>query len=206
MRNNVVIVDYGMGNVHSVHRKITRLQADCKFSSDPKEILAADKLILPGVGHFGRAMQSLQTNGLVDCLSEAVLVNKRPILGICLGMQLMADFSEEGMCNGLGWVAGRVIKFQFADALRHKSPHTGWNDIRINKESRLMLDVSEGAEFYFVHSYHFDAANASDVLNTSVYERPFTSAIERDNIFGVQYHPEKSHAAGELLLRNFIRL
>lgn len=206
MHKMVVIVDYGMGNVHSVHRKVSGLKDNCKFSSDPKEILSADKLILPGVGHFGRAMQSLHANGLVDCLSEAVLVNKRPILGICLGMQLMSDFSEEGMCEGLGWIAGRVVKFRFDDALRHKSPHTGWNDITVNKESTLMRNLPERAEFYFVHSYHFHAADVSDVLNTSVYEKPFTSAIERDNIFGVQYHPEKSHAAGELLLKNFIRL
>lgn len=206
MLQNVVIVDYGMGNVHSVHRKVTRLNADCKFSADPAEILRADKLILPGVGHFGRAMESLRSGGLLDSLSEAVMVRKRPILGICLGMQLMSDFSEEGMCDGLGWIPGRVVKFQFVDALRHKTPHTGWNGISIRKESALMRDVSEGAEFYFVHSYHFQAKEESDVLNTTVYERPFTSAVERGNIFGVQYHPEKSHEVGELLLRNFIQL
>jgi len=206
MPSSVVIVDYGMGNVHSVHRKMTRLKADCRLSSDPKTILAADKLILPGVGHFGMAMQSLRENHLLECLNEAVLVKKRPILGICLGMQLMADSSEEGNCSGLGWIPGQVVRFQFRDMLRHKCPHTGWNGIALKKPSVLMEGIMEGDAFYFVHSFHFRPESSTDTLNTSIYEQEFVSAVERDNIFGVQYHPEKSHGVGERLLDNFIRI
>lgn len=206
MAVNVVIVDYGMGNVHSVYRKMSRLNANCVLSDRPEDVLKADKLILPGVGHFAMAMQHLATKGLLDSLSEAALHRKTPILGICLGMQLMAAHSEEGMAKGLGWFKHKVVRFQVSDTLRFKVPHTGWNRVITAKQSPLMQDIASDAEFYFVHSYHVADAAPADILHQTDYSYNFVSAIERDNIFGVQYHPEKSHGEGEKLLRNFIAL
>ena len=216
----LVIVDYKMGNHHSVKKKLDGLKVESIISSDPETILNATKLILPGVGHFGKAMENLRKLNLIDALNEAVLVNKTPILGICLGMQLMAKSSEEGTENrelrsesrdlfsvkGLGWFDAEVVKFKVNDTLRYKVPHTGWNSISIEKESPLMKNVPEGSEFYFVHSYYLKANDASDVLNYTDYGYPFASAVSKENIFGVQYHPEKSHDVGLLLLKNFLEL
>ena len=203
---NIIIVDYGMGNLHSVKQKLIRLNVNVIISSNPKDIEQSDKIILPGVGHFGKAVQSLQQLKLIDVLNEQVLIKKKPILGICLGMQLMAKRSDEGNCDGLGWFNAEVIKIEVQNRLKYKVPHTGWNQITISKPSKLMNDIPDFSEFYFVHSYHFKAMDLDDVLNESHYESKIVSAIERDNIFGVQYHPEKSHDVGELLLKNFIKL
>lgn len=206
MTFKLTIVDYGMGNLNSVKRAMSRLRVDSVISSEPKVVAESDKIILPGVGHFGKAMANLKELGLLDVLNEAVLVKKKPILGICLGMQLLAEKSEEGDSVGLGWIDGEVVKFRVSDRLKHKVPHMGWNQIVVKKESQLMKDLSEPKEFYFVHSYHFKAANQADVLNESNYDYNFVSAVEKDNIYGVQYHPEKSHDAGAKLLKNFIEL
>lgn len=206
MPQNIVIADYGMGNLHSVQKKLLRLHADVSISSDPKEILAADKLILPGVGHFGKAMENLRRLQLIDTLNEAVLVKGTPILGICLGMQLMAKRSEEGNAEGLAWFDAEIVRFQVEDTLKYKIPHTGWNQVEIKKSSPLMQDIQERAEFYFVHSFHARTSDPSIVLNETQYGYSFVSALEKDNIFGVQYHPEKSHDAGEKLMRNFSSL
>lgn len=195
-----------MGNLHSVQKKLLRLHADVSISSDPKEILAADKLILPGVGHFGKAMENLRRLQLIDTLNEAVLVKGTPILGICLGMQLMAKRSEEGNAEGLAWFDAEIVRFQVEDTLKYKIPHTGWNQVEIKKSSPLMQDIQERAEFYFVHSFHARTSDPSIVLNETQYGYSFVSALEKDNIFGVQYHPEKSHDAGEKLMRNFSSL
>lgn len=209
----LVIVDYHMGNLHSVKKKLDFLKVDSVISSDPAVILSATKLILPGVGHFGKAMENLRKLNLIDALNEAVLVKKTPILGICLGMQLMAKSSEErldhGATNlehGLGWFDAEVIKFKMNDTLRFKIPHTGWNTNSIEKESPLMKDIPKDSEFYFVHSYYFKPTNEEDVLNYSEYESRFASAVSKETIFGVQYHPEKSHDIGLLLLKNFLEL
>ena len=201
----ITIVDYGMGNLLSVKKKLDRLNQNTKVSADPKEILAAGKIILPGVGHFQNAMKNLHELGLYDALNEAVLEKKTPVFGICLGMQLMANHSEEGDTKGLGWIDAEVVKFNVKDKLIYKIPHTGWNQIESRKESKLMAGIPEQSEFYFVHSYHLKLnEGSSDALHVTDYEYPFVSAIEKGNILGVQYHPEKSHETGEMMLKNFI--
>jgi cyclase len=203
----LVIVDYNMGNLHSVKKKLDRLKVDAVISSDPAIILNATKLILPGVGHFGNAMKNLREMNLLDALNEAVLVKKTPILGICLGMQLMAKESRESRTEsgekGLGWFDAEVVKFSFEDTLRFKVPHTGWNTISIEKESPIMKDIPENSEFYFVHSYYMKAKDSNDVLNYTDYGTRFASAVSKGNIYGFQYHPEKSHDVGMKLLENF---
>ena len=206
IQNQVMIVDYGMGNLHSVKKKLLRLKVTPIISSDPNEIMKADKLILPGVGHFKKAMENLRERNLIDALHKAVLEDKKPILGICLGMQLMAKKSEEGNAEGLGWFDADVVKFQVEDNLRFKVPHTGWNDVKQLKGSRLTEGLPDQAAFYFVHAFHCRVQNTSDMLHETKYEYTFTSAYEKENIFGVQYHPEKSHDVGEKLLKNFIDL
>lgn len=206
MTLNVIIVDYGTGNLNSVKRSLDILGVSSIVSSDPKDITNAGKIILPGVGHFGKAMSNLKRLNLLDSLHHAVLVERKPILGICLGMELMAEKSEEGNANGLGWFEAEIIQFNISDRTTYKVPHIGWNKICIKKNSSLMKDVSEFSEFYFVHSYHLKIKDQSDLLNETEYEVTFPSAIEKDNIFGVQYHPEKSHDAGLQLLKNFIEL
>lgn len=195
-----------MGNLNSVKRKLSRLGIGALISNRPSEIAKADKLILPGVGHFQKAVENIKQLQLWDILNETVLIKKKPILGICLGMQLMASHSEEGDAKGLGWFDADVIKFRVKDNLKYKVPHTGWNQIIKTKESLLMKDVPDLSEFYFVHSYHFKCNDSADILNETDYEYRFTSAVEKENIFGVQYHPEKSHDIGEELLKNFISL
>lgn len=204
--SNLFIIDYGMGNLNSVKRKLSRLGVNATISSDPIEIEKASKIILPGVGHFQKAIRNLKELKLWDILNETVLVKHTPILGICLGMQLMARQSEEGDANGFGWFDADVVKFQVKDKLTYKIPHTGWNQIVKVKESILMQDIPDLSEFYFVHAYHFRCNQPADILNETEYEYKFTSAVEKGNIFGVQYHPEKSHDIGEELLKNFINL
>jgi imidazole glycerol-phosphate synthase subunit HisH len=202
----ILIINYGMGNLNSVKRKLSRFGINAVISNKPGDISTADKLILPGVGHFRKAVENLKTLKLWDELNDTVLVKKRPILGICLGMQLMAKHSQEGDTEGLGWIDADVVRFSVTDYLAHKIPHTGWNQIIKTKDSLLMSDIPDQSEFYFVHSYHMKCNNQADILNETVYEYRFTSAVEKDNIFGVQYHPEKSHDIGELLLKNFIKM
>ncbi len=206
MSSDLVIVDYGMGNLNSVKRALDRMRVDALISSDPKEIAGSDKIILPGVGHFAKAMSNLKELNLLDVLNEAALVKKKPILGICLGMQLLAKHSEEGDSEGLGWFDADVVKFEVSDKLKYKIPHMGWNQVSIKKQSSLMKNIPEMSEFYFVHSYHVKTKTRTDDLNETEFDYVFSSAIEKDNIFGVQYHPEKSHDAGAQLLENFIKL
>jgi glutamine amidotransferase len=193
-----------MGNIHSVARKLKILGVDHEISNNPDTILQADKLILPGVGHFGKAMLQLEETNLIPILNDVVLNQKKPILGICLGMQLMAKYSEEGYTNGLGWIDGQVARFQVKDKLRFKIPHTAWNQIMVCKENTMNRGLNNESEFYFVHAYYFEANDESDVLHRSTYEQEFVSAIQKDNIVGVQYHPEKSHDVGLQLIKNFI--
>jgi len=204
----ITIVDYSMGNIQSVAKKCNSLNVKTIVTSKPNEILQAEKIILPGVGHFQKAIENLQSNGVWEALNEVVLVKKVPILGICLGMQVMGKNSEEGnnKINGFGWFDAKVIKFRIKDTLKYKIPHIGWNQVKIEKDNVLFKDVDLQSGFYFVHSYHFQCNNISDVLNTTEYEYNFVSAVQRDNLFGVQYHPEKSHEAGTQLLKNFINI
>lgn len=206
MIDRIVIIDFGMGNLHSIKRTLSRLNADAIISSNPKDIEHATKIILPGVGHFQKAMENLRNLNLIHTLNESVLINKKPVLGICLGMQLMATKSEEGNVDGLGWFDAEVVRLKIKNSLRHKVPHTGWNQIIISKESLLMSNIPNQSEFYFVHSYYLKANEKGEVLNETEFEFRFVSAIEKNNIFGVQYHPEKSHYVGQTLLRNFINI
>lgn len=199
----ISIIDYGMGNLGSVKRKLDRIGAASVITSDPDQIRQSDQLILPGVGHFSNAVHELKTRGLWDILDKEVLVNKKPILGICLGMQLMARHSEEGDTDGFGWFEAEVIRFKITDTLKYKIPHSGWNQVIVKNPSPLFAEITPKQEFYFVHAYHFICHNQSDILAETNYEYPFVSAVQKDNIYGVQFHPEKSHDAGELLLYNF---
>ena len=206
MKKTLAIVDYGMGNLNSVKKKLYRLKTTASITSNPKDIIKADKIILVGVGHFAKAMKNIKELNLLDTLNEVAIIKKKPVLGICLGMQLMAKDSEEGNTEGLGWLDANVRKMQVDDTLRFKIPHTGWNKITQSKKSHLMKGIPESSEFYFVHSYHLMSNETSNILNETEYCFKFTSAIEKNNIFGVQYHPEKSHDIGEVLLKNFISL
>src|SRR4051812_26895986 len=192
---HVAIIDYGMGNLHSVKRKLDRIGVHAQLTSEPSELLHADKLVLPGVGHFGKAMEHLGTLGLVPALHEAVVVRKTPILGICLGMQLFARHSEEGGVEGLGWIDADVVRFEL-DTRHFKVPQMGWNDVRVARSSPLLAGVTEQTEFYFVHAYHVACRDTADVLCDTDYGCRFTSVLQRDNVYGVQFHPEKSHDAG----------
>ena len=208
MSLKVVIVDYGMGNIQSVFRKFSLFGINPIVSQDSATINSADKIVLPGVGHFGEAMKNLISLNLVNVLHENVLVRKKPTLGICLGMQLMTSFSEEGegLVKGLNWFDASVKKFQINDIQKYKVPLIGWNKIEIKKPSILMSGIENGEEFYFVHSFYCEANDEANILNSTNHEMDFVSAIEKENIFGVQYHPEKSHQAGERLINNFIKL
>jgi glutamine amidotransferase len=206
MAINVAIIDYGMGNLHSVYKKLLEFDVDPILASTENEIVKADKILLPGVGHFEAAINHLKELGIYDALNEAVLIKKKQILGICLGMQLMAKKSEEGNVAGFGWIDANVIKFKIKDKIRHKVPQTGWNTINICKESSLFKNIDNHSEFYFLHSYHYETSEPKDVLTETQYEYDFVSAVEKDNIFGTQFHPEKSHDAGAELLKNFIKI
>lgn len=201
----VVIIDSIGGNVGSVYRTVNRLKFPAVCSSDVDDILQASHIIMPGVGHFGHAMKRLKENNLIDTLNESVLIKKIPVLGICLGMQLMGRFSEEGNAEGLGWFDAEVLRFQFNDKKVFKTPHVGWNSIESNKKSVLLNGLDTEDQFYFVHSYYVKCKFKEDVLATSHYEQTFTSVIQKDNMLGVQFHPEKSYDAGDLFLRNFLK-
>lgn len=202
----IVLIDYGMGNLSSVARKIDQFGAKPLITSDPNTILSSDKCVLPGVGHFDKAMKNIHDYGLLDALNELALVKKAPILGICLGMQLMTRRSEEGNSNGLGWIDAEVVRFKVDDTLTYKVPHIGWNSVTIQKSSTIMEGIEDGASFYFVHAYKVRCNNKKDVLTTTHFENSFDSAFEKENIFGVQYHPEKSHDTGFQLFKNFVSL
>ncbi len=206
MSQSIVIVDYGMGNLNSVKRKLDRLKTDSIVSSDPNQIQEASKLILPGVGHFKKAMDNLQKRELIPVLNELAFEKKIPILGICLGMQLMCKHSEEGDVSGLGWIQGRVKRFQMSDPIKFKVPHMGWNSVSLNKYNPLMKGLSESAEFYFVHAFYVELEDPDLIINQTVYDEPFISGFQQENLYGVQYHPEKSHEAGDQVFKNFIAL
>lgn len=205
MKNDIVIVDYGMGNLFSIRKVIERIGFNCKISNTYDDINDAGKIILPGVGHFGKAMSNLKQAHLIDELNEAVLVKKTPVLGICLGMQLMASHSEEGDACGLNWFDAQVVRFRIEDKNMYKVPHIGWNTITHEKpDSYIFNKIEADDEFYFVHSYHAVTKEPGDILTKTSYEHMFVSSIAKDNIVGFQFHPEKSHKAGEQLIKNFL--
>jgi imidazole glycerol-phosphate synthase subunit HisH len=199
----IAIIDYGMGNLRSVLKKFERMGFYAVITSEKEIIMRAEKLVLPGVGHFANGMKNLNELGLIDILNKKVMVEKIPVLGICLGLQLFARHSEEGNRNGLGWIDAEVIKFDVSNSIKYKIPHMGWNSLEYIKDSIYFKEVNIDSLFYFVHSYHINCFDTDDVLTTTNYEYSFVSSVEKENIFGTQFHPEKSHDAGELILRNF---
>jgi glutamine amidotransferase len=205
MPGNIVVIDYGMGNIRSVVNKIQKAGCKAIVSYENSVIQNADKLILPGVGHFLNGMKKLRERNILDILNKKVLHQKVPILGICLGMQLFTNTSEEGNTDGLGWLNAETIKFNLSD-IRHKIPHIGWNSIDQKKESPLLTGILNDKSYYFVHSYHLRCNETADVLATTFYGYEFVSAVQKENIFGTQFHPEKSHEWGEKLLNNFLNL
>ena len=188
----VVVVDYGMGNVRSVAKAFELLGAKVVISSQAKEIKQADFIVLPGVGAFAQGMANLKKLGLISGLRQAVLKNKKPFLGICLGMQLLARDSEEfGRHKGLGWIDASVKPLESIDK-KIKVPHVGWNNIKFSANCPFFKNIKQDSDLYFVHSYHLVCDLASDVAATCDYGIKFTAAINRDNIFATQFHPEKS--------------
>jgi glutamine amidotransferase len=202
----VTIIDYGLGNLNSVANMIRHVGGSCRVTGDLGELVEAEKLILPGVGAFDRGMEYLRRSGIADALSIAVFERKMPILGICLGMQLMTKQSEEGSLPGLGWLDAEVRRFCFPAKLGLKIPHMGWNTVDIVKPNPLLDSSMEQQRFYFVHSYHVVCADSAEVLATARHGVDFCAAFQKDNLFGVQFHPEKSHRFGMALMKRFLEL
>lgn len=199
----IAVVDYGMGNVRSVSKALESLGADVVLSRKAEELQQAERIILPGVGAFGEGMANLRSFGLVEVLSEEVLKKRKPFLGICLGMQLLADKSfEMGENTGLGWVPGEVRPLQPSGGL--PVPHVGWNDIEITSGASFFKKSVHQNSFYFVHGYHMVCSQKENVAAHCDYGGAFTAAVEKSNILGAQFHPEKSQGAGLSVLRQFI--
>jgi len=197
----IVIIDYGMGNLGSIANMLKKIGYKSIITSDIEEIKKSKKLILPGVGSFDNGIKNLKDLGLLEVLNQKVIEEKTPVLGICLGMQLMTNSSEEGNLDGLGWIEAKSKKF-VSDSL--KVPHMGWNVICQQKESNLFDETKNEKRFYFVHSYFVECHNVEDILTTTSYINEFVSSFEKENILGVQFHPEKSHKFGMRLIKNFV--
>lgn len=202
----VAILDYGVGNTGSIVNMFKRIGAKAEATADPNRILAADRLVLPGVGAFDTAAERLERSGLPSLLRQKVISERTPILGICLGMQLLMEGSDEGKLPGLGWIRGRTRGFASLRIPGLKIPHMGWNDVRIARPSPLLDNFESEMRFYFVHSYYVECSDPGDVILTCDYGTPFHAAVQRENIFGTQFHPEKSHRFGKRLLENFTAL
>lgn len=199
----IIIVDYDMGNVGSVKNALDFLGAPSLLSRDPKDLEAASHIILPGVGAFGDGITNLKKCGLISVLASEALGKKKPFLGICLGMQLLAATGEEGGTHaGLGWIQGRVRHFDI-DQKKFRVPHMGWNDVRSKPEAKLFKDISSSI-FYFVHSYVFEPKDKDVVSATCEYGEMFAASVQKGNLFGVQFHLEKSQKSGLAVLKNFL--
>jgi glutamine amidotransferase len=201
----ITIIDYGMGNLGSILNMLKRIGAQAKISSSINEIQVAEKILLPGVGAFDAAIQRIDDLGLRETLVNKANVDKIPFLGICLGMQLMTNSSEEGCLKGLGIIDSETKKFKF-DNNTMKIPHMGWNFVHFKKESPLTEGFTNEFRFYFVHSYYVKCNDESNVLMQTEYGNKFDSIIQRSNVFGAQFHPEKSHKYGMKLLENFSKI
>lgn len=202
----ISIVDYGMGNIGSVTRAISACGFKSTIASTAEDILQADKIILPGVGSYTKAMAELRARGLEDAIVESAVDDEIPILGICLGMQILSTLGHEhGKTKGLGLIPGKVIGLTPQDALA-RVPHVGWNSVEILSPSPLFDGIPSGSDFYFVHSYHYQADDTSHVLASTDHGGKFSCAVQKGNIFGMQFHPEKSQKLGLKLLQNFLEL
>jgi glutamine amidotransferase len=202
----IVIVDHGMGNLGSVHNMLRKIGADAVRSADPAVIEGADKLVLAGIGAFDGAVGRLAELGLVDLLDELVLERHVPVLGVCLGMQLMARSSEEGERTGLGWLDADVSRFAFEPDVRLPVPHMGWQEVTPTRQSPLFDETGPELRFYFSHAYHLVCHDPTDIAATATYGYEFPAAVHRGNILGTQFHPEKSHVFGLDVYRRFVRL
>jgi len=215
MKNqSISIIDYGAGNIGSIVNMIRKLGGTPELVSTPEQVQAASKLILPGVGHFDFGMNTLNSSGLVDPINEAVLHRGIPILGICLGAQLMTRKSEEGSSPGLGWFDAQVKSFRDewkqrsiqTEDIKLKTPHMGWNFVVKTKENPILTDLPDESRFYFVHSYFIESQRREEILLETTYGHTFVSGLHRENIYAVQFHPEKSHSFGLKLFKNFLKL
>ena len=202
----IVIIDYQVGNLSSIANMLKKVGQKSIISGDINEIKSADKLILPGVGSFDYGMNKLNESGITEVLNEKALNDKIPFLGICLGAQLLTQSSEEGVLAGLGWFKAKTIKFDFSNLqTKLKIPHMGWTEVQAPRPCPLMENLVD-SRFYFVHSFHFTTPDESEIMLQSEFGYPFVSALWKENIYAVQFHPEKSHKFGMQLMRNFINL
>lgn len=205
----ITIVDYGLGNIKAFANVYKRLNIETRYASTPEQLMEAKKIVLPGVGAFDHAMRMLNQSGLKDCLNTLVLERKVPVIGICVGMQMMGHSSEEGTSNGLGWIDGTVKRFHYDNdviANKYPLPHMGWNNISEIKPSALLNNLDEQKRFYFLHSYYFNCNNPDDVVATANYGFDYACIVNHSNVYGIQCHPEKSHHNGVALLKNFAEL
>ena len=207
---NVTIVDYQSGNISSVINSFTEAakgKVNLEVTSDIKKIKTSDKIVLPGQGSFKSCVDSLNSiNGLVNTLKDFAIINKKPLLGICVGLQMFADIGyEEAVTKGLGWISGKVSKIDNQNG-KFKLPHIGWNEIDIQKESKIFKDIENKSHMYFVHSYEFIPQDKSVILATTDYSSKIVCAVEKENLFGTQFHPEKSDKTGIKIIDNFLKL
>jgi imidazole glycerol-phosphate synthase subunit HisH len=203
----IVIIDYNAGNIKSIQNMLKRIGVKSIISNQKEDIENAEKIILPGVGSFDYGMSNLKNTGLVDILNKKVINDKIPFLGICLGAQMLGSKSDEGVEQGLGWINMNIIKFNIDKMpVGYKIPHMNWNEIEIQKTSKLLEGLNNESRFYFVHSYYMQPENSENTLTLSTYGEKFTSSVQKDNIYGVQFHPEKSHKYGMKILENFANL
>jgi glutamine amidotransferase len=202
----IAICDYGTGNLKSIANMLSRVGGKVEVVSNPALLHQFEKVILPGVGSFDHGMSNLNAKGWLEALGEAVLQIRLPVLGICLGMQLMCKSSEEGQLPGLGWIEGDVKRFNLAPESLLKVPHMGWNAVDVVTPSPLFDEDSEEQRYYFVHSYHVICNNPADVLATAHHGYDFVASFRHENIYGVQFHPEKSHRFGMALMKKFVDL
>lgn len=203
---SIVIVNYGMGNLRSIEYKLRKAEITAKISSDREVIAGADILFLPGVGHFRQGMENIKSMGLFEILNRKVIEEKTPIMGICLGVQLFSKWSEEGEADGFGWIDAVTKRFKFNDSQEQlRIPHIGWNTIKKEREDIFLEGIEPDRQFYFVHSYHVCCNDPKDILTTTFYGYDFVSSIRHGNIFGTQFHPEKSHKKGIEIVKNFVK-